>query len=105
MQDYKELLTKRKKELEDNLMAIGESAKPVDLKDPIGRLSRMDAIGQQQMALNAKRQIETNLKLVEQAFERLEKGEYGFCLACEDEISEKRLKAKPETSFCINCQK
>ena len=76
----------------------------MDLNEPIGRLSRMDAIQQQQMALNSKKQMQTSLKLIEQAFQRLEAGEYGHCLSCEDEIDPKRLAAMPEAPFCTKCQ-
>jgi len=44
------LLLKRKAELKELLNSVNESSGPVDLNDPIGRLSRMDAIQQQQMA-------------------------------------------------------
>ena len=41
---------------------------------------------------------------VDEAFERLAKGEYGFCLHCETPISLARLKAVPWTRYCIACQ-
>lgn len=102
--DYKKLLLSRKEELNETLSFTKESSRPVDLNDPIGRLSRMDAIQQQQMALNARNQIEINLQLIEAALVRLEKGEYGYCLQCEDEIDAKRLLAKPEAALCTRCQ-
>jgi len=105
MTDFEKLLKDRKKEIQDSLESIEQSAKPVDLGQPIGRLSRMDAIQQQQMALNAKKQLETNLALVTQALQRLKSGDYGICLSCEEEIDEKRLIAKPEAPFCTKCQK
>ena len=95
----------RKEELKETLASMKESSRPVDLNDPIGRLSRMDAIQQQQMALNARKQMEINLQLVDAALDRLEKGEYGYCLQCEDEIDHKRLLAKPEAAFCTKCQR
>lgn len=101
---FKTLLLNRKKELDDQLKSLGTSAKPVDLNDPIGRLSRMDAIQQQQMALNAKRQTENSIQQVEAALARIDDGTYGVCLKCEEEISEKRLLAKPEAPFCTDCQ-
>lgn len=104
MEDHLKQLNKRKRELEEQLAAISESAKPVDLNEPIGRLSRMDAIQQQQMALSSKKQIQLNLELLEQALHRLKKDEYGICLACEEEIETKRLHAKPEAAFCLKCQ-
>ncbi len=103
--DRLQILLKRKENLLEALEEIKASARPVDLNDPIGRLSRMDAIQQQQMALNAKKQIEINLDLVEQAIERFKKNEYGICLSCEGPIEEKRLIARPEAPFCTKCQK
>ena len=103
--DYKKILLTRKEELKETLSSMKESSRPVDLNDPIGRLSRMDAIQQQQMALNAKKQVEVNLQLVDAALARLEKGEYGYCLQCDEEIDEKRLLAKPEAAFCTKCQR
>ena len=105
MPNYHDLLLKRKSELEESLKTLKEAAKPVDLNQPIGRLSRMDAMQQQQMALSSKNQMELALKLVKQAFKRLENDEYGICLSCEEQIAEKRLIARPETPFCTNCQK
>lgn len=105
MSKFETLLRKRKEDLLSSLEGIKESARPVDLNDPIGRLSRMDAIQQQQMALNAKKQIEINLELLEQALKRLERDEYGVCLSCEGPIEEKRLLAKPEAPFCTKCQR
>lgn len=104
MADHKSILLKRKEELRQNLKDIEEAAKPVQLEESIGRLSRMDAIQQQQVALNSKKQILNNLEQVEQALNRLEEGEFGICLICEEEIDERRLKAKPEAPFCISCQ-
>lgn len=103
--DYKKLLQDRRLEMLAHLESMKESAKPVDLNDPIGRLSRMDAIQQQQMILNAKKQLEVNLQLVEAALKRVEEGTYGICQLCEEEIEAKRLLAKPEAAFCLKCQR
>lgn len=44
------------------------------------------------------------LKLVEEALRRIDAGDYGFCVSCEDEIQEKRLDAVPWARHCIKCQ-
>lgn len=44
------------------------------------------------------------LKLINQALERLEKGEYGVCVDCGNTISEPRLKYYPYAARCIVCQ-
>ncbi len=44
------------------------------------------------------------LRLVDEALDRLETGEYGICLACEEPISAKRLNAVPWAKHCVPCQ-
>ena len=44
------------------------------------------------------------LQLIEDALERLSKGEYGKCQDCGEMISEARLKVRPYAVFCIKCK-
>lgn len=97
-------MVKKRNETEVFLEGLKESSKPVDLNDPIGRLSRMDAIQQQQMSLESKNRALLTLKQIEAALGRIKGGSYGLCLKCEEEISEKRLRARPESPFCSGCQ-
>jgi DnaK suppressor protein len=46
----------------------------------------------------------TLLREVRAALGRIADGSYGVCLECEEEISEKRLKAVPWATLCIACQ-
>ena len=101
---YEGLLIKKRRETEAFLERLKESSKPVDLNDPIGRLSRMDAIQQQQMSLESKNRALLTLKQIDAALGRFKDDSYGVCLKCEEEISEKRLMAKPESPFCSLCQ-
>ena len=55
--------------------------------------------------LTLERTIEASLRDVEKALERLKKGTYGICKYCNKEISEKRLRARPASSSCIECKK
>lgn len=41
----------------------------------------------------------------DRALERIEKGEYGYCVECGEAISDGRLEARPEAALCINCAK
>jgi DnaK suppressor protein len=49
-------------------------------------------------------QVEEELVEVEAAFQRLERGEYGRCLACGRPIGDERLEAMPATRFCVEDQ-
>ncbi len=44
------------------------------------------------------------LRLIEEALDRLASGDYGQCLACEQDIPAKRLKAVPWARYCVQCQ-
>ncbi len=44
------------------------------------------------------------LKKIDKALARIESGTFGVCERCEDEISLKRLEARPVTTLCIRCK-
>jgi DnaK suppressor protein len=44
------------------------------------------------------------LRLVEEALDRLDTGDYGICLGCDEPIAEKRLRALPWARYCVRCQ-
>ena len=81
-----------------------EEVAPVELDQArLGRLSRMDAMQQQAMALELDRRRDVQLKRIEGAFLRLEKGTYGECARCNERIDEKRMDNDPTVFFCIAC--
>jgi DnaK suppressor protein len=44
------------------------------------------------------------LRSIQQAMEALERGQYGECVRCGNDINEKRLVAVPWATLCIRCQ-
>jgi DnaK suppressor protein len=44
------------------------------------------------------------LRLIDEALDRIRLGDYGVCLACEEKIAPKRLRAVPWARYCIHCQ-
>jgi DnaK suppressor protein len=91
-------------ELEKILETAREGARPVDLGLPIGRVSRIDALQQQQMARASLAALELRLRQATAALAAFGTGDYGFCRRCEEPIGYKRLNARPETPFCLACQ-
>ena len=100
----RQALTEERTRLEELLRISKDGAKPVGLDEPIGRLSRMDAIQQQQMTKANRSSYEIKLRQIRAALDAFEKDEYGFCRSCEEPIDYRRLKARPETPFCLECQ-
>ena len=99
-----QVLLSERDRLEELLRLSKEGARPVDLGEPIGRLTRMDAIQQQEMTKANRSSYETKLRQVRAALDLHGKDEYGFCRLCEEQIGYPRLKARPEAPFCLSCQ-
>lgn len=91
-------------ELEEALVRSADGARPVDLDQPIGRVSRVDALQQQAMVAAGRRSVERRLALVRRARLALTNGEYGFCKRCEEPVGYRRLALRPETLLCVACQ-
>lgn len=104
----KERIRKQLLELQAELFALEDSSRdavqPVELDQTgMGRLSRMDAMQAQQMALEAVRRRKRQLQKIGGALRRIEAGEYGRCFVCEEEIGTARLSADPTITRCVNC--
>ena len=97
-------LAQLKDELEALLDTTGAGTKPVDLDEPIGRLSRMEAIQQQKMAQANRQRNKQRLQMVIAALAADPEDEYGWCKRCDEPVGYGRLKSRPEAPFCVSCQ-
>lgn len=80
------------------------AAKPVMLDQAsVGRLSRMDAIQGQNMAMEAQRRREIVVRDIDLALARIAAGDYGVCRSCSEDIDPRRLDIDPTASLCIAC--
>lgn len=102
----KKRLLDRQEELKA-LDADGESWRgTVELdQQSVGRLSRMDAMQQQEMAQAEARRRTGDLARIDQALVRMEQDEYGWCAECGEPIAYKRLEIDPMAIHCIGCAK
>lgn len=71
----------------------------------VGRVSRIDALQSQQMALAQDRNRTAEIHQIEAALQRIEDGGYGYCSVCDEHIAEKRLRFNPAVPTCIDCAK
>jgi len=76
----------------------------VDLDESIGRLSRMDSLARQQMAIASKKRLESVMKRSRLALTSIQDGTYGTCQDCGENIPYPRLKNSPCAALCIQCQ-
>ncbi|VAW80658.1 hypothetical protein MNBD_GAMMA13-339 [hydrothermal vent metagenome] len=69
----------------------------------VGRLSRMDALQGQAMSQERGRRRVLALQRIAAALLRIEAGDYGYCLRCDEAIALPRLEFDPATPLCIRC--
>lgn len=100
----KQKLILQRKEIQQLEATLEEGIQTVMLdQSKVGRLSRMDALQGQQMALEASRRRQAQLEKIKLALLRLEDGEYGYCVECGEQIDVRRLDFDPASSHCIKC--
>jgi DnaK suppressor protein len=97
-------LRARRAELLRLTAAHEDESDPVEVDQArVGRLSRMDALQSQAMAAEVERRRELEVARIDTALERIEQGEYGYCVACGEPIAPKRLELDPATPTCVSC--
>ncbi len=78
--------------------------------DTLAKMGRVAEDDQAQMSHEEFISLQRNsmdynaLRQVNAAIERINTGDYGVCAACDEPISEKRLKAIPWAKYCVICQ-
>ena len=97
------LLARREELLaEDRISSEGRAPVTLD-QDSVGRLSRIDAMQLQEMALAQARRRKSERGAIDTALQRIEDGEYGYCLKCGEGIAPARLENSPSVTTCITC--
>ena len=81
-----------------------DSRAPVQLdQQSVGRLSRMDAMQHQAMNIANDTRRQHRHQALMAALKRIETGDYGYCLNCDDAIGVGRLGIDPAVTLCVDC--
>lgn len=100
----KQKLLARREELLGLQEMSAESRSAVELdQTSVGRVSRIDAMQAQQMALATARQRQDELNRIGAALQRIADGRFGECGVCGEDIAMKRLELDPSVATCIAC--
>ena len=102
--EFSALIHQRLADLETENKLGKDSQSVVELdQQAVGRLSRMDALQNQAMAVAQQNRRDIQTRRLNAALIRLEEGEYGYCEDCGEDIALKRLELDPAASKCISC--
>ncbi len=90
-------------ELKGRMPTLKEAAKPVPPDTAVGRLSRMEAIGEQGIREAALREAQEKLRKLQSRLERVDDADFGLCSVCRQPIPAARLMFLPESDRCVAC--
>jgi len=100
---FKDLL---QKQLDDLLAEAGGTVKAMSDKEDIfpDPVDRASLESDRNFILRIRDRERKLIAKIRKALERTEDGTFGVCEGCGEDISEKRLKIRPVTTFCIDCK-
>jgi len=100
LDDVRRVLNEKRKEL----LRGGSDREEILIENAAEEFDRLQQQMNREVAIRNLDRESRLLKEVEKALHRAEEGTLGFCLRCEEEIPEKRLKALPWAAYCVSCQ-
>ncbi|MEM7158373.1 MAG: TraR/DksA C4-type zinc finger protein [Myxococcota bacterium] len=104
LEEFRKILHEKR----DRLLA--EAKRTLDQEMVIETEERMDEVDQasseymQAFSFRLRGRERFLLGKIEHALKKMDENEYGLCEECDDQISLKRLMARPEAQLCIQCK-
>lgn len=100
----KSLLQEQKNALLKEAMKTVESDLGVVSEEMADTIDRSSVETERNFTLRLRDRERKLIKKIDEALDRLEKGEYGDCEECGESIGMNRLKARPVATLCIDCK-
>lgn len=88
---------------EKDIVSLKELTRPIAPDVAIGRLSRMEAIGNKSINEAALTLAQTRRAKLKFALANIDKADFGICRDCEEPIPIGRILIMPESVFCVHC--
>jgi len=88
----------------DELSAAVSNRDGIVIETTADEMERLQQHLGRDIAIHNLDRTSTLLKSIRAALDRIDDDTYGVCLRCEEPIAEKRLKAVPWASYCVDCQ-
>jgi len=89
--------------LKEQISALEEKVKPIAPDCGLGRLTRLEAMGEQHVNNKILDESRVRLTRLSNALRRIEKPMFGICIECEESIGIERMSIRPESVRCVEC--
>jgi len=90
-------------QLEEQIKVLKEKTKPISPDCSLGRLTRLEAMGEQHVNNKVLDESEIRLTRLKNALLRVDKPMFGICIECEEDIGVGRMSVRPESVRCVEC--
>lgn len=98
-----ETITKELNTLKKQILSLEEKTKPIAPDCSLGRLTRLEAMAEQDVANKILGEARVRLTRLNNALQRIDKPMFGICIECEEEIVFGRMSIRPESVKCVAC--
>ena len=89
--------------LQKQIETLQEKAKPIAPDCSLGRLTRMEAMAEQEVSQKILDKSTLRLTRLQNALSRIDKPMFGVCIECEEPIGIGRMEIRPESVRCVAC--
>ena len=89
--------------LNEQILTLEEKVKPISPDCGLGRLTRLEAMGEQDVNNKILDESRVRLTRLKNALQRIDKPMFGICIECEEDIGVGRMSIRPESVRCIEC--
>ena len=104
LKKFKSLLTEKRDEIVKKAKQTLEEDMTLDANDLPDEMDLASSEYLQSFTFRLRGREKVFLDKIEKALRKIEEGTFGTCEECQEEISIKRLEARPETTLCIRCK-
>jgi len=89
--------------LKKQIAILEEKVKPISPDCSLGRLTRLEAMGEQHVNNKVLDESKIRLTRLQNALLRINKPMFGICIECEEDIGIGRMSVRPESIRCVAC--
>ena len=101
--DIKETIETNISSLKEQISILEEKVKPIAPDCSLGRLTRLEAMGEQHVNNKILDESKLRLSRLTNALLRVDKPMFGICIECEEPIGIGRMSIRPESIRCVEC--
>jgi DnaK suppressor protein len=104
LKKFKTLLTEKRDEIIKKARHTLEEDMSLDSNDLPDEMDLASSEYLQSFTFRLRGREKAFLEKIQKALTKIDEGTFGVCEECSEEISAKRLEARPETTLCIRCK-